>query len=74
MTLQITEISDSKVLQRKSTTISAVVSKDRWKFGYHLLKAGGQLSDRRVRATIINQFTYLGMPNTVRAGQIAPAV
>ena len=31
-----------------------------------------QVAESHVRAAIINQFTYLGMPNTVRAGQIAP--
>jgi hypothetical protein len=32
-----------------------------------------QVTETHVRAAIINQFTYLGMPNAVRAGQIAPA-
>ena len=33
-----------------------------------------QVAECQVRAAIINQFTYLGMPNSVRAGQIASAV
>ena len=33
-----------------------------------------QVAESHVRAAIINQFTYLGMPKSVRAGQIAPAV
>ena len=33
-----------------------------------------QVAESHVRAAIINQFTYLGMPNSVRARQIAPAV
>ena len=32
-----------------------------------------QVNEVHVRAAIINQFTDLGMPDTVRAGQIAPA-
>ena len=32
-----------------------------------------QVNEVHVRAAIINQFTYLGMPDSVRAGQIAPA-
>ena len=32
-----------------------------------------QVAESHVRAAIINQFTYLGMPKSVRAGQIAPA-
>jgi len=32
-----------------------------------------QVAESHVRAAIINQFTYLGMPQSVRAGQIAPA-
>jgi Transposase DDE domain len=33
-----------------------------------------QVAESHVRVAIINQFTYLGMPKSVRAGQIAPAV
>ena len=33
-----------------------------------------QVAESHVRAAIINQFTYLGLPRSVRAGQIAPAV
>jgi hypothetical protein len=33
-----------------------------------------QVAESHVRAAIINQFTYLGMPKSVRAGQIAPTV
>ena len=33
-----------------------------------------QVAEGHIRAAIINQFTYLGMPNSVRAGQIMPAV
>ena len=33
-----------------------------------------QVAESHVRVAIINQFTYLGMPNSVRAGQIVPAV
>ena len=33
-----------------------------------------QVAKNHVRVAIINQFTHFGMPNTVRAGQIAPAV
>ena len=32
-----------------------------------------QVNEVHVRAAIINQFTYLGMPDSVRVGQIAPA-
>ena len=32
-----------------------------------------QVAEAHVRAAIINRFTYLGMPQSVRAGQIAPA-
>lgn len=32
-----------------------------------------QVAESHVRAAIINTFTYLGMPQSVRAGQIAPA-
>jgi len=32
-----------------------------------------QVNEVHVRAAIINQFAYLGMPDSVRAGQIAPA-
>jgi len=32
-----------------------------------------QVAESHVRAAIINQFTYLGMPQSARAGQIAPA-
>lgn len=32
-----------------------------------------QVTESHVRAAIINQFTYLGLPNSVRAGQIASA-
>ena len=32
-----------------------------------------QVSEVHMRAAIINQFTYLGMPDSVRAGQVAPA-
>lgn len=32
-----------------------------------------QVAESQVRAVIINTFTYLGMPQSVRAGQIAPA-
>ena len=31
-----------------------------------------QVAESHVRAAILNQFTYLGLPNSVRAGQIAP--
>ena len=33
-----------------------------------------QVAESHVWAAIINQFTHLGMPNTVRAWQIAPTV
>ena len=33
-----------------------------------------QVAESHVRVAIINRFTYLGMPKSVRAGQIAPAV
>ena len=33
-----------------------------------------QVAESYVRVAIINQFTYLGMPKSVRAGQIVPAV
>ena len=33
-----------------------------------------QVAESHIQAAIINQFAYLGMPNSVRAGQIAPAV
>ena len=32
-----------------------------------------QVAEAHVRAAILNRFTYLGMPQSVRAGQIAPA-
>lgn len=32
-----------------------------------------QVAEVHVRAAILNRFTYLGMPQSVRAGQIAPA-
>ena len=32
-----------------------------------------QVTEVHVRAAIVNRFTYLGMPQSVRAGQIAPA-
>ena len=32
-----------------------------------------QVNEAHVRAAIINTFTYLGMPQSVRVGQIAPA-
>ena len=32
-----------------------------------------QVTEAHVRVAIINQFTYLGMPDSVRVGQIAPA-
>ena len=33
-----------------------------------------QIPESHVRAAIVNQFTDLGMPNAIRAGQSAPAV
>jgi hypothetical protein len=33
-----------------------------------------QVAVSHVRAAIVKQLTYLGMPNAVRAGQIAPTV
>ena len=32
-----------------------------------------QVNEAHVRAAIINTFTYLGMPQSVRVGQVAPA-
>ena len=32
-----------------------------------------QVAEAHVRVVILNGFTYLGMPRSVRAGQIAPA-
>ncbi|NMQ28368.1 IS5/IS1182 family transposase, partial [Candidatus Accumulibacter phosphatis] len=32
-----------------------------------------QVTEAHVRAAIINTFTYLGMPQSVGVGQIAPA-
>jgi hypothetical protein len=32
-----------------------------------------QVAEAHVRAAILNRFTYLVMPQSVRAGQIAPA-
>jgi hypothetical protein len=32
-----------------------------------------QVAEAHVRAAIINRFTYLGMPQSVRAGRIVPA-
>ncbi len=33
-----------------------------------------QVAESHVRAAIINRFTYLGLPKSVRAGQIVPAL
>lgn len=32
-----------------------------------------QMAEAHVRAAILNRLTYLGMPQSVRAGEIAPA-
>jgi hypothetical protein len=33
-----------------------------------------QNAEGQIRAAIINRFTYLGLPKSVRAGQIVPGV
>ena len=49
--------------------------------GWRILMSGGEgndfdrhIAESRARVVIVNPFAYLGMPKSVRAGQIAPAV
>ncbi|HQW21190.1 MAG TPA: hypothetical protein PLI90_11040 [Rhodocyclaceae bacterium] len=49
--------------------------------GWRILMSGREanefdrhIAESRARVVIVNPFAYLGMPKSVRAGQIAPAV